>query len=44
MICQELFFEVLSASKVVPMMVQAMAKREAQVMTFNKLSESRFGP
>jgi len=28
-----LFFEVLNASKVVPMMVQAMAKGEAQVIT-----------
>lgn len=28
-----LFFEVLNASKVVPMMVQAIAKGEAQVMT-----------
>jgi uncharacterized protein YuzE len=28
-----LFFEVLNASKIVPMMVQAMAKGEAQVIT-----------
>jgi uncharacterized protein YuzE len=28
-----LFFEVLNASKVVPMMVQALARGEAQVMT-----------
>jgi uncharacterized protein YuzE len=28
-----LFFEVLNASEVVPMMVQAMAKGEAQVIT-----------
>ncbi len=28
-----LFFEVLNASKVVPMMVQAMAKGKAQVIT-----------